>query len=130
MRKEILAIAAACLMTTPIAFGQTHNSNPAQHHRASIEMRVQHRVNFLTTVLSLTSSQEQKATTIFTNAAKEDSTVFANLKTARQQLSTDVKSNEPTSAIMQVSNTIGNYVGQLVANEASAYEPSWGSELR
>ncbi len=93
-------------------------------------MRVQHRVNFLTTVLSLTSSQEQKATTIFTNAAKEDSTVFANLKTTRQQLSTDVKSNEPTSAIMQVSNTIGNYVGQLVANEASAYEPSWGSELR
>ena len=113
-------------MTVPMAFAQTQTRNStteAQHKRgANMKIRVEHRVNYLSTVLSLSNEQHQKAMTIFSDAAKANSPVFANLRTARKNLSTAVKSNEPASTIKELSNTIGNEAGQLVANEATARE--------
>jgi len=80
---------------------------------------VPHQVNFLTTLLSLTSTQQQQATTIFTTAATADATVHSSMKTARQSLATAVKSND-TGAIQQASTTIGNLTAQLVLNQATA----------
>jgi Spy/CpxP family protein refolding chaperone len=79
----------------------------------------QHRVSFLTTALTLTTAQQQQATTIFTNSALADSTVHDNLKTAHQSLSDAVKNND-TAAIDRVSATIGNLTAQLTSNDAKA----------
>jgi Spy/CpxP family protein refolding chaperone len=79
----------------------------------------QHRVSFLTTALTLTTAQQQQATTIFTNSALADTTVHDNLKTAHQSLSDAVKNNN-TAAIDQVSTTIGNLTAQLTSNDAKA----------
>ena len=80
---------------------------------------VQHRVNFLTTILSLTAAQQQQATTIFTDATTTALTVRTNLKTAHQSLGNAVKSND-TSNIDQVSISIGNLTAQQVSTEAKA----------
>jgi Spy/CpxP family protein refolding chaperone len=79
-------------------------------------------VAYLTTVLSLTSAQQQQAKTIFMNAANANSAVFANLKTERQNLSKAVSGNEPAGSITKLSDTIGTDVGKLVANRAMASE--------
>ena len=80
---------------------------------------VQRRVNFLTTILSLTSTQQQQATTIFTNAATTAATVRNNMKTAHQSLGNAVK-NDDTSSIDQISITIGNLMAQMISTEAKA----------
>jgi len=81
--------------------------------------RVQHRVSFLTTLLTLTPAQQQQATTIFTNAATANTAVYANLKTARQNLWTAVQ-NDDTSSITSITNSIGTLTAQLSANNAQA----------
>jgi Spy/CpxP family protein refolding chaperone len=80
---------------------------------------VQHRVQFLTTVLSLTAEQQTQAATIFTNAANADASVRGNLKTAHQALKTAIQNNDlPT--IEQTAYTIGTLTGQTTANNANA----------
>ena len=133
MRKAILTAVASCLIAAPMvlaAGGQNSGPNanqdatPRREHRMgnNVQARVEHRVARLTKVLSLNSSQQQQATTIFTNAANANRPVFAELRTAGRSLATAVKSNEPASTIKQFSTTIGNDTGELVANEAAAYE--------
>src|SRR5262249_25956845 len=80
---------------------------------------VQHRVNFLTTLLSLNTSQQQQATTIFPNAASTASSLHASLKSAHQPLNESVRENDG-AAIDQASATIGNLTAQLTSAEAKA----------
>jgi Spy/CpxP family protein refolding chaperone len=79
----------------------------------------QHRVSYLTTVLSLTPAQQQQATTIFTTAATAASGIRPQMKTARQSLATAVQNNDSAS-IASLSTTIGGLVGQLVSAKATA----------
>ncbi len=79
----------------------------------------QHRVTFLTTLLSLNSTQQQQATTIFTGAATTALSLHPQMKTARQSLATAEQNND-TAAINQISSTIGGLVTQLVSTKASA----------
>ena len=91
----------------------------------SPEEMVQHRVSYLTTVLSLSNVQQQQATAIFTNAAKDATAVHDGLRSAHESLSAAVKSNDNT-AIEQAASTIGNLIAQLTAanakGEAAFYE--------
>ena len=80
---------------------------------------VQHRVSSLATLLTLTASQQQQATTIFTNAATAESSVCTNLKAPHQTLSDAVKSDD-LSTIDQTSTTIGNLMAQSVSTSAKA----------
>lgn len=80
---------------------------------------VQRRVNFLTTFLSLTTAQQQQATTIFTNAATAQTSIHSSMATAHQTLKTAVKAND-TAAIEQAATTIGNLTAQTTANQAKA----------
>jgi Spy/CpxP family protein refolding chaperone len=116
------ALLAACLIAGPIVFGQTQGSGSTDNSVANVATRVQRRVNLLTTVLSLNSSQQQQAMTIFTNAANANAPVIADLKTNGKNLAAAVKGNEPASTIKTLSSTIGSDAGQIVNNEASAYE--------
>jgi Spy/CpxP family protein refolding chaperone len=79
----------------------------------------QHRVSYLTTLLSLGSAQQQQAMTIFTNAATTASGLRTQMKTARQSLATAVKADD-TATISQASTTIGNLVAQEISNQAIA----------
>jgi Spy/CpxP family protein refolding chaperone len=125
MKKTLLAVIAAGLMVAPGVFAQSQAEPSSasarhEHHRGDMTMRVQRHVNHLATVLSLSPDQKQKATEIFTNAAKENSPVFADLRTERKSLKMAVEKNESADAIKQFSDKIGTDVAQMAMNEASA----------
>jgi Spy/CpxP family protein refolding chaperone len=108
-----LLFTLACATTLLSAQTQTTHTPPSP---ATI---AQHRVSYLTTVLSLTSEQQQQATTIFTNAATTASGLHTQIKTARQNLATAVQSDD-TGTINQISTTIGNLLAQEISNQANA----------
>jgi len=81
---------------------------------------VQHRVQHLTKMLSLTPEQQQQATTIFTNAATGAAGIHDSMKTAHQNLQTAIKNNDQ-NGITQASTTIGSLTSQMIAAEAKAH---------
>lgn len=83
------------------------------------QTRIQNRVNFLTTLLSLTDDQKAQATSIFTNAYTAGQSASSTLQAAHQSLSDAVKTNN-TASIDQVSASIGTIEGQLTAINAKA----------
>jgi Spy/CpxP family protein refolding chaperone len=123
MKKTLLAVIAAGLMFAPGVFAQsqaTPQTGKHARHRGDMSMRVAKRVNHLATVLSLSPDQKQKATELFTSAAKDNSPVFADLRAERKSLRTAVEKNESADAIKQFSDKIGSDVSQMAMNEASA----------
>src|SRR5690349_8711946 len=68
---------------------------------------VQRRVDSLSNFLTLTDSQKQQATTIFTAAANAEASVHTGLKTAHDSLTAAINKNDLAS-IDQISTTIGN----------------------
>ncbi len=82
------------------------------------EAMVQHRIQHLTTLLSLTSAQQAQALTIFTKSEATASTVFEQLKTAHAALQNAVKKND-ADAIDSAATTIGNLTKELTASHAA-----------
>lgn len=80
---------------------------------------VQHRVNFLTQKLGLSTSQQQQATTIFTNAANSQRSLHDQMRTAHQALETAVSSNN-AGGIEQAANNIGNLTAQSIVIHSKA----------
>lgn len=79
----------------------------------------QHRVKFLTTLLTLNTSQQQQATTIFTNAATSEFALQSQVRTARQSLNTAVKNNDAAS-IDQMASALGALSAQRTSIQAKA----------
>jgi Spy/CpxP family protein refolding chaperone len=102
----ILFLASAC-------FAQSAQTPPTPASMA------QRRVDRLTKVLGLSSTQAQQALTIFTNAATADATIRASLKTERQSLASAVQANSTTN-IQTAATQIGILTGQMVQSEATA----------
>lgn len=90
-----------------------------KHVRLTPGDMVQHRVKFLTTILSLNAAQQQQATTIFTNAANSQRSVHESMRDARKALGTAVKSND-AGGIDQAASQIGTLTGQLIAIRSKA----------
>jgi Spy/CpxP family protein refolding chaperone len=101
---SLLLIAAA-----PFAFGQTTHTPPTP---AQI---VANQVARLTKLLTLTSSQQGEATTIFTTEQSALAPMSANLKTARTALQTAVQSNDSGTISAQASQ-----IGALTTQEVQA----------
>ena len=80
---------------------------------------VARRVTFLTSQLSLTASQQQQATTIFTAATTAATALRESSRTAHQALSDAVKAND-TAAIDRTAATLGNLTTQQTSNDAKA----------
>ena len=76
-------------------------------------------VAFLTTLLGLTTDQQQQITAIFTSAMQSQTTLRASMKTARQTLVTAVQ-NGDTNAIGQVTSGLGLLTAQHLAAGANA----------
>ncbi|HUJ22074.1 MAG TPA: Spy/CpxP family protein refolding chaperone [Bryobacteraceae bacterium] len=113
MKKLIATFALSSMLVTPLVLAQS----PGKGHNAA--NMVQHRVNFLTTVLSLTTAQQQQATTIFTTAATAHAAVSSGWKAAHQALNTAVKNND-SAGIEQAATTIGSLTAQRTGNDAKA----------
>ncbi len=113
MTKISIATLTLLLFAAALLFAQNPPKPP------SPEEMVQHRVSYLTTVLSLSKPQQQQATTIFTNAANDGSTMHDSLRSAHESLAAAVKSNDNV-AIEQAATTIGNIIAQLTAARAKA----------
>lgn len=77
------------------------------------------RVSFLTTMLSLSATQQQQATTILTNAATSEQPLHEQMRTAHQNLKTAVRKNDSAS-IDQIAALIGNIMSQSIAIHAKA----------
>ena len=128
MKKMLTAVAAAGLVVAP-AFAQTQTTrfehNEAEHNQAKqshSQTLVDHHLAYLTTVLSLSSTQQDQAKNILTNAENQNKPLFNNIKTERKDLRSAVEKNEPTSTIKPLSDKIGKDVSQLAMNEATAGE--------
>ena len=80
---------------------------------------VAHEVSFLTTLLTLTTSQAAQATTFFTTALTSIDTIQTQITTAQTALATAIKANA-TATITTQSATIGTLTGQIVALNANA----------
>ena len=117
MLKSLTHFCLAAAFTVALISAQT--TGTGTHMRPTPAQMVQHRVQFLTTLLSLTADQQTQATTIFTNAQTADSTVHASLKTADTARKTAIQNND-TATIEQTATTIGNLHAQTVATESKA----------
>src|SRR5947209_1133704 len=80
---------------------------------------VQHHIEHLTKMLSLTPQQQQQATTLLTQVENNAKSVHDQMRTAHENLQAAIKNND-TAAIEQVSNTIGNLTAQQTATHAKA----------
>jgi len=81
--------------------------------------RIAHQVARLTTLLTLTTAQQQQATTIFMNASTATTPVRTNLQTAQTSLKTAVEKND-TATIDNFSAQIGTLTGQEVDIQSKA----------
>jgi Spy/CpxP family protein refolding chaperone len=80
---------------------------------------VQHRVSMLTQKLGLSTTQQQQATTIFTNAMTSAKSMHDQMRTAHQTLQTAITNND-AAAIEQAANSIGNLTAQSVSLHAKS----------
>src|SRR5438270_5430377 len=101
MKRVLLSFLFASVFATTLTFAQPYGGAPTPADMA------QRRVNFLARQLTLTTAQQQQATTIFTNSATADASARASLKTAHQALTDAVKANN-IAGIDQAAASIGN----------------------
>jgi Spy/CpxP family protein refolding chaperone len=80
---------------------------------------IQHRVNVLTQKLGLSTTQQQQATTIFTNAMTSMQSLHSQMHTAHQTLQTAISNND-AAGIEQAANNIGNLTSQSIAIHSKA----------
>jgi len=113
MRKTLVKLVSFLALASMCAMAQQHRNPPDP-----AEM-VQNQVGFLTKHLSLTTQQQQQATTIFTEAANNGKTFHDQMRTAQQNLQTAVQKND-TASIEQISNSIGTMMGQMTAAHSKA----------
>jgi Spy/CpxP family protein refolding chaperone len=120
MRKPLFAFLLLMAFASALLLAQTSTSTNTHFVALTPAERAQHRVQFLTKMLSLTAAQLQQATTIFTNAGTAEDTVHSGMKSAHESLHEAIKNND-AGAIDQWSNNIGGLMGQQVAIEAKAH---------
>ena len=112
MRATLLKVVTVLALASALVAAQTKTPpDPAQ--------MVQHHVNFLTKQLSLTTQQQQQATTIFTQAAATVQSAHEQMRTAHQNLQAAVQKND-TAAIDQITNSIATTMAQGMAAHAKA----------
>jgi Spy/CpxP family protein refolding chaperone len=80
---------------------------------------IQHHVNVLTQKLGLSTTQQQQATTIFTNAMTSQKSLHDQMHAAHQTMQTAISNND-AAAIDQAANNIGNLTAQSVSIHAKS----------
>jgi Spy/CpxP family protein refolding chaperone len=83
------------------------------------------RIDRLATLLSLTDSQKQQATTIFDTAYKATEAQRTLLTQAQQALMTAAKANQAASEIDKLAANVGSLVAGIRATGAKAFAVFW-----
>ena len=119
--KTLFTIAAAGALFAAMTlaqqpFGGTNSSTPPDP-----ATMVAHRVDRLTKLLGLSTSQASQATTIFTNSQNAIMPLETSLRADRQSMQNAVKAND-TAAIDSAAANIGTLTGQIsgIQNKADA----------
>jgi len=113
MKNKATKVLIASLFAASSLFAQGMRTPPDPATMA------QRRVSHLTTLLTLTTAQQQQATNIFTNSATANASVHTNLQTAHTAIKDAVKKND-TAGIDQSAATIGNLTSQMISSHAKA----------
>jgi Spy/CpxP family protein refolding chaperone len=113
LKKHLISAFILLTIAVPLAFAQKSHTPPTP------AQQVANRVARLTTLLTLTTSQQATATTIFTTEQSALSTVSASMKTARTALKTAVQSND-TAGIATQAAAIGALTTQEVQAQSTA----------
>ncbi len=112
MRTTLLKALVFLAMTSVFVAAQ-HGQPPDQ------AQMVQHHVDHLTKMLSLTPQQQQQATTLLTQVMNNQKTTHEQMSAAHENLQAAIKNND-TAGIEQASNTIGTLTSQQIAAHAKA----------
>ncbi|MGA9890562.1 MAG: Spy/CpxP family protein refolding chaperone [Candidatus Acidiferrales bacterium] len=118
MKKTAIAMLLACVFGAPAVFAQDNDAatTAAPNDPGRAAHMIQHRVSYLTTVLSLTSAQQTQVTNILTSAEANRSTVHTSMKTSHTNLQNAIHSND--AAAMEAA---ANSIGTLTAQETLAH---------
>ncbi len=120
MKKLFATCLLAAAFVVPATFAQTTDAvatiAPDGHNPAA---RIDHRVNMMSTVLTLNSSQQTQLRTILTNESTTESGFHTSMKAAHTNLKTAIQSND-TASIEQIATQIGNITAQSIASHAKA----------
>ncbi|MGA7855431.1 MAG: Spy/CpxP family protein refolding chaperone [Candidatus Acidiferrales bacterium] len=118
MKKTAIAMLLACVFAAPAVFAQDNDAatTAAPNDPGRAAHMIQHRVSYLTTVLSLNSAQQTQVTNILTNAEANRGTIHTSMKTAHTNLQNAIHSND--AAAMEAA---ANSIGTLTAQETLAH---------
>jgi hypothetical protein len=126
MKRSIITAAAVAVLSAGAILAQ-HESHPSGFGggvsstttTTDVATIVTREVNFLTSLLTLTTGQQTQATTIFTNALNSIITQQTAITTAQTALATAVKAND-TAGITTQATAIGTAEGKIVQLQATA----------
>jgi periplasmic protein CpxP/Spy len=127
MKKTALLLALACaILTAPAIFAQTSAADASPENGAAHgQHMIQHRLAYMTTVLSLTTAQQTQVKSVLTAAVANGSTAHGSMKTAHDNLKTAIHANDP-AGMEQAASTIGNLMAQeelaRAKTEAAIYQ--------
>jgi Spy/CpxP family protein refolding chaperone len=111
IKLQLVTVLAFAAVVT--AFAQTQHTPPSPADIAA------HQVKRMTTLLSLTSAQQQQATTLYTNAATAEQSIRQSDRATHESLRTAVKSND-AAGIDQAASNIAQSTAQLTSIRAKA----------
>ena len=127
MKKTALILALACAMlAAPAMFAQAPAADaPPENGAAHGQRMIQHRLAYMTTVLTLTTAQQTHVKNVLTAAVTNGATTHGNMKTAHESLKTAIHAND-AAGMEQAATTIGNLMAQeelaRAKTEAAIYQ--------
>jgi Spy/CpxP family protein refolding chaperone len=117
--KRILSVFGAAALAAGLALAQapTTTTPPARgHHRGG------HGMERMTAQLGLTPDQQAQAKQIFQQSRTDAQPLAQQLRAARQQLKTDIKTGATQDLITKDSTAVGTLSGQMTAIHAGAMQ--------
>ncbi len=126
MKKTVLLLALAGILAAPVVFAQNADTAPPPPDSAEhVQHMVQHRVAYLTTVLTLTTAQQTQITNLMTAAMTSKPANHTAMKTAHDALKTAIHSND-AAGMEAASTSIANLMAQeelaRAKTEAAIYQ--------
>lgn len=125
MKKTAMLLALACAVSAPALFAQAPAADAPPVDANHLQNMVQHRVDYMTTVLSLNAAQQTQIKNVLTTAAANESSTHAGMRAAHEALKTAARSNDAAS-MEQSANTIGTLTAQQelahAKTEAAIYQ--------
>ena len=127
MKKTALLLALACaFLTAPALLAQAPAADaPPETGATRGQHMIQHRLAYMTTVLSLTTAQQTQVKSVLTAAVANGSTTHGSMKTAHDALKTAIHAND-AAGMEQAANSLGTLMAQeelaRAKTEAAIYQ--------